>query len=304
MKRSKKLLIAILIPVLLVAIGMAVFVYQQPPREPDTNNSPPLTIGANGRSTDLEASRMADAEPVENDGNNENRKRATPTAKPLAEFQAVIRDPDSISQLFNAAAEGSNIGKGLAADQLLTARSVCSSYLNTPRDAGNPLRRAALERLEKFCDMEPEVIEESLSEFESTGYFEVMETVSADMEFNDVNGAINRIRRYIAQANRFGEIATAAAWLVELEYRAEPKPGIIATDGISWRQAQLAASDAAMIYFCLRLGGCDMNHFLTASFCAEEGCEKFITDIEQAILRSRSPRHFELVRDLLAFFYS
>lgn len=288
----------------MLSIGLAAFLLQQQSKEPSPISASPLSTGTNENKGNPDGPQIAYEDNAEKQRNSVKRVHATSSATILTAPEAVIRDPDSISDLFRFAAEASDRKAAVLYDQMFTAGSVCLSYLDMPHDVEDPLRKKALEKLGQFCDMEADAIEKSYEKFESTGYFEAMDAVTEDMEFNDVNAAIDTIRHYIAQANRYGAIVMAAAWLVELEYQAEPRPGIIDTEGITWEQAQLAASDAVVVYYCQRLGGCDRNHFFTLSFCAEEGCEEFITDIEQAVFRTRSPRHRELVENLLAFFYS
>ena len=304
MKKSQSLLIAIPMVVLLFAIGLAPVLFDKRQVELNPTSTPSIPNTTKGQAGGYKEGLITNVNNDEKNGNSQIGERTESSTIPMADSEVVIRDPASISELLEAVITGSYGASDFASDQLMTASSVCASYLNTSHDAPQALRSTALERLEEFCDIAPEAIEKTINEFEKTGYFEVMDRASIDMEFGDVNGAVETIRRYISQANRFGEIATAAAWLVELEYQSEPKPGIINTDEMPWEQAQLAASDAARVYYCQQIGGCDTNHFLTASFCAAAGCEEFVTDIEQAVFRSRSPRHSEIIQDLLAFFYS
>lgn len=220
--------------------------------------------------------------------------------KPSSYSGPRLANPTSLSALLEEGLS-SDVDEPMAHDQIIAAWSVCSSLPSF--DSSDPRRTVSINKLKAFCDVEDINSPTVLSSWDNSGYAAVLKAVENEVNFEDFEGALAQIENALRQARSIGELQAAAAWLIELVYSGSMPRNILDLDGIPWSEAHLAAQAAVRIYYCRSIGGCDGNHFQTLVICATIGCESFVDDIEQAIFRATSPRHYELINQLLALFH-
>jgi hypothetical protein len=99
----------------------------------------------------------------------------------------------------------------------------------------------------------------------------------------------------------YGSLSIIAGWLTEQKY-SNPDIEIIPDLNVNEIPLDLALEangSAVEIYYCSIVGGCGMENIRTFLYCYYNGCESFITSLEQAIYRSRSPRHIDIMNILI-----
>ncbi|AKS43188.1 hypothetical protein [Wenzhouxiangella marina] len=296
--QSRHLIVSL---VALVAISSAIILFIDGPSEPSSEagsleleHSEETEQGQLGDISENAASQVAAiSRSLENE-------LLTDEARLIQEDIARLRSPSSLSELIGV--DGDAMGHGsFQSDQILAAWASCS--LINELDSNDPAKRPWLERLESFCDLDGD--EEYVSEaWDSSGYHNTLQLINADLDLNHPEGAIETIRRTIANASSIGELRASAAWLIEIASQGKHiESEVLNFDGISWEDAHIAAQDAVSIYYCQMNGGCGTDHFLTFAVCSNLGCDSSVNDIESAIYRGRPPRHFDAVNQVLSFFY-
>jgi hypothetical protein len=213
-----------------------------------------------------------------------------------------LRNPEAFSELIQIDESSSEVSSSLVADQVLAAWSACS--LLSEADPSDPTKSDSIARLNEFCDLDTDAASFASSMWSDSGYARTLEAISDDVDFGYRDGALDTVLSTIALASSLGELRAAAAWLVELAFSEEASDaGLLNLQGVSWQGAHSAGQDAVTIYYCQSIGGCPLSHFVTLSLCASMGCDDYVQDAESAIYRATSPRHFELVTEIISYFY-
>lgn len=168
-------------------------------------------------------------------------------------------------------------------------------------------QRWAKERIDRFCGSNELIDSYSSSKLYEIGSnlyndtIKTLESISDDREISaqTTNDLMSERMDYVS-------LSIIAGWLTEQQYL---NPDIEILPGLNVNQTPLdlaleATGSAVEIHYCSFYGGCDRDNFRTLLYCYYNGCEPFINTLEQAIYRSRSPRHIDVMNTLLRAYRS
>lgn len=168
-------------------------------------------------------------------------------------------------------------------------------------------KRWAKEKIDHFCGT-PELIESysssDLYKIGSNLYNNTIKTLESIQE--DRIPSDQSTYNLMSERMDYVSLSIIAGWMTEQHYL-NPDAEIIPDLNVNEIPLDLAleaTGSAVEIYYCSFYGGCDRENFRTLLYCYYNGCEPFINTLEQAIYRSRSPRHIDVMNTLLRAYRS
>lgn len=215
-----------------------------------------------------------------------------------------VIDPQRVSELLSSLNGISKTNNSLIVDQLMSAESACQRLEANGSSSRDSLNSDIRDRLTAFCDADSADIRENLDElFEESGMYSTMKVITDESDYGTDASLADEMIKIIGSTSSDMAMRVALVQVIELVLNKDIGSNLIDLSEFNRLQAEQAAYDASVMFFCRSFGGCDADHVKTLNFCASVGCPADYTTLEQAIYDLRSPRQLSLVNRFLDLIY-
>ena len=222
-------------------------------------------------------------------------------------FFQIKQNSDSIQELLNNA-ESENLlsNEQVKSELFIKLYALCPQFQDLNNTPNSRYKLWAFQKANEYCAIEDEEKNyfESIIGDADLPHFPIGDAIRDDVNSGFIDEAIQALIGKIVSSKYLDEMSSSAALIAEIQTSNIDNYADTIFFDSSGQDLYLAAVSAANIYYCTISGGCDRSHPDMFFFCAEHGCEPFVTDMEQAIRRVNSIRVNELIDQYLSMIWA